>query len=253
MKRVSFVLGTVVAGALAAGCVTGPARSPNPLGHASPNKDLATQEQFPLRSSAVKEEVDRQFEERYPGTINWLFVWGTDRWFDLMDIVSWNIDFGRGFGLNLRATEFLEIGVNWWDGQSWGMRGRTWGVWETHEVDRGLGPFYWVELERRPVYGTQSLFDHDYKYTGWDLHETANPKVTNGDWSEIGGKFHFLAFGAGIRISPVELVDFIAGLCPVGLVANVMGYHEPIPDIMNDDIWSQIKQELEDEKGLEQK
>mgnify|MGYP003498144283 CR=1 FL=1 len=85
MKRVSFVLGTLAAGALASGCI-GPTRSPNPLGHASPNKDLATQEQYPLKSSAVKQEVDRQLEERYPGTINWLFVWGKDRWVDLLDV-----------------------------------------------------------------------------------------------------------------------------------------------------------------------
>ena len=55
MKRVSLVLLTLAAGVVAAGCV-GPTRSPNPLGHASPNKDLATQEQYPIKSSAVKEE-----------------------------------------------------------------------------------------------------------------------------------------------------------------------------------------------------
>jgi hypothetical protein len=252
MKRVSFVLGTLAAGALAAGCIGGPDRSLNPLGHASPNKDLATQEQFPLRSSATKEEVDRQFEERYPGTINWIYVWGKDRWFDLLDITSVNIDAGRGFGLNLRVTEYAQIGLNWWDGTSWGWRGRTWGAWETSEVERGVGPFYWIEYQRHPTWGTQSLFDHDYKYTGWDILETGNPKVTNGDWSEIGGKIHFLALGAGVRISPVELCDFVAGLFPVSFVANVIGYRDPVPDIMNDDTYAQIKQQLEDEKGLGQ-
>ena len=250
MKRVSFVLGTLVAGALAAGCVGGPSRSPNPLGHASPNKDLATEEQYPLRSSAVKEEVDRQFEERYPGTINWLYVWGKDRWFDLLDVASVNVDFGRGFGANLRATEYVEAGLNWWDGQSWGMRGRTWGVWDTHEVDRGLGPFYWIEFERHPTWGTQSLFDHDYKYTGWDLLETADGKVSNGDWSEVGGKVHLLAIGLGARLSPVEAVDFVAGLFPVSFVANIVGYRDPVPDLMHDDTYAQVQRQLEDEKGL---
>jgi hypothetical protein len=250
MKRVSCVLGTLAVGALAAGCVGGPSRSPNPLGHASPNKDLATQEQYPLRSSAVKEEVDRQFDERYPGTINWLFVWGKDRWFDLLDIGGFNLDWGRGFGVNVCLTEFAQVGVNWWDGESWGMRGRTWGHWETSEVDRGLGPFYWVELERHPVWGTQSLFDQDYKYTGWDLHETADPKITNGDWSEVRGKVHVLAIGAGARLSPVEAVDFVVGLFPVSLIANIVGYREPVPDLMADDTWSQMERQLEDERGL---
>lgn len=250
MKRVSFVLGTVAAGILAAGCVGGPSRSPNPLGHASPNKDLATQEQYPLRSSAVKEEVDRQFEETYPGTMNWLYVWGKDRWMDLLDIASLNLDAGRGFGVNVRATEFLQLGLNWWDGHSWGMRGRTWGVWETSEEERGIGPFYWIELERHPTWGTQSLFDHDYKYTGWDIFETANSKVSNGDWSEVGGKVHVLAIGAGVRLSPVEAVDFVVGLFPVALVANIVGYRDPVPDVMADDTWSQMEQQLEEEKGL---
>jgi hypothetical protein len=250
MKRVSCMLGTLAVGALAAGCVVGPSRSPNPLGHASPNKDLATQEQYPVRSSASKEEVDRQFDERYPGTINWLFVWGKDRWFDLLDVAGFNLDWGRGFGVNVTLTEFAQVGLNWWDGQSWGMRGRTWGHWDTHEVDRGLGPFYWVELERHPAWGTQSLFDHDYKYTGWDLHETADPKVSNGDWSELRAKVHVLAIGAGARLSPVEAVDFVVGLFPVSLVANIVGYREPVPDVMADDTWSQMERLLEDEKGL---
>jgi hypothetical protein len=250
MKRVSLVLGSLAAVALAGGCVGGPSRSPNPLGHASPNKDLATQEQFPLASSPVKEEVDREFEERYPGAINWLYVWGKDRWFDLLDIASWNLDAGRGFAFNVRATEFAQIGLGWWDGTSWGMRGRTWGTWEVHEVERGIGPFYWIELERRPTWGTQSLFNHDYKYTGWDIQEKADPKVTNGDWSEVGAKVDLFALGAGVRVSPVEAVDFVAGLFPLPLVANVIGYREPVPDVMDDDTINQMRRELEDEKGL---
>jgi hypothetical protein len=250
MKRVSFVLGSLAVGALAAGCVGSPSRSPNPLGHASPNKDLATDEQYPLRSSAVKEEVDREFEQRYPGTMNWLYVWGKDRWLDLMDVASWNLDFGRGFGFNAHATELVQVGLNWWDGKSWGMRGRTWGVWDTHEVDRGLGPFYWIEYSRNPVWGTQSLFDHDYKYTGWDLQEKEFSKVTHGDWSEVGALAHVFALGFSVAVSPIEVVDFVAGLDPIGLVANVCGYHEPLPDIMGDDTHSVIEQELRDEKGL---
>ena len=62
MKRVHLLIGAVAAAGLT-GCVGGPARSPNPLGNNDPHRDLATSEQFPLRSSAVKEEVDRQFEQ----------------------------------------------------------------------------------------------------------------------------------------------------------------------------------------------
>ena len=249
MKRVHLLIGAVAAAGLT-GCVGGPARSPNPLGNNDPHRDLATSEQFPLRSSAVKEEVDRQFEQEHPGVVNWLYVWGADRWFDLMDVVNWDISVGRGFGANIHITEFAQAGINWWDGTSWGQRGRSWGVWETSEEDRGLGPFYWVEIERKPTWGTQNIFDHEYKYTGWDIQEDPLNKAVHGDWSEVGGKVHLFAAGVGARLSPVEAVDFVAGLCPIGLVTNLMGYHEPIPDITGDDTHSVIMKELQDEKGL---
>lgn len=251
MKRVQLLIGVVAAASLA-GCVGGPARSANPLGNNDPNRDLATQEQFPLQSDPVKEEVDRQFEMQHPGTVNWLYVWGKDRWFDLMDVASWNLSFGRGFGVNVHATEFAQLGVNWWDGVSWGQRGRSWGVWTTSEVDRGAGPFYWVEHERHPNWGTKTLFDHEYKYTGWDLQEASGSKAIHQDWSEVGGLVHLFAVGAEANLSPVEAVDFVAGLFPPTLIANLFGYHHPMIDIMDDDTHSQIEQQLRAERGLGQ-
>ena len=251
MKRVHLLIGAVAAAGLT-GCVGGPARSPNPLGNNDPHRDLATSEQFPLRSSAVKEEVDRQFEQEHPGVVNWLYVWGADRWFDLMDVVNWDISVGRGFGANIHITEFAQAGINWWDGTSWGQRGRSWGVWETSEEDRGLGPFYWVEIERKPTWGTQNIFDHEYKYTGWDMQEDAFSKATHNDWSEVGGMVHIFAVGASASASPIEAVDFLAGLFPVGLVANVAGYHHPLFDLMHDDTHAQIEKRLREEKGLGQ-
>lgn len=250
MKSLTFLLGTACAGLLAAGCVGGPARSPNPMGHSSTHTDLATGEQYPLRSAADKAEVDRVFEERYPGTQNWLYVWGKDRWFDLLDVVSWDIGFGRGFGANAHITEFGQAGLNWWDGTHWGQRGRAWGMWEVSAVDRGLGPFYWVEHERRAVWGTQSLFGHDYKYVGWDLEETGDIKAIEGDWSEVGARANLFAIGAGVAASPIEAVDLVGGLIPVGLIMNIVGYHQPIFDVVGDDTHSKIADELAKEKGL---
>ena len=251
MKRVHLLIGSVAAASLA-GCVAGPARSPNPLGNNDPHRDLATGEQYPLKSSAVKEEVDRQFEQQHPGTVNWLYVWGKDRWFDLMDVVSWDICVGRGFGVNAHLTEFAQVGVNWWDGTSWGQRGRSWGVWETSEEDRGVGPFYWVEIERHPTWGTQNLFSHEYKYTGWDIQEDPLDKAVHGDWSEVGAMVHVFAVGAEAAVSPIEAVDFVAGAFPVGLVANVLGYHHPLFDLMKDDTHSEIEKQMRAEKGLGQ-
>lgn len=249
MKRVHLLIGAVAAASLA-GCVGGPARSPNPMGNNDPHRDLATQEQFPLRSSAVKEEVDRQFEQQHPGVANWLYVWGKDRWFDLIDVVSWNLSAGQGFGVNAHLTEFAQVGMNSWEGSSWGTRGRAFGVWKTSEEDRGFGPFYWVEIERTPTWGSQTLFRHEYKYTGWDMQEAAGSKAIDGDASEVGAKLHVFAVGAEIAASPIEAVDFLVGLFPVGLVANVVGYHHPVFDIMGDDTHSEIEKALRAEKGL---
>lgn len=251
MKRVHLLVGFVAA-AFAGGCVGGPARSPNPLGNNDPNRDLATSEQYPLQSSAAKEEVDRRFEMQHPGVANWLYVWGRDRWFDLMDVASWDLSVGRGMGANLHLTEFAQVGANWWDGWSWGMRGRAWGVWQTSEVDRGIGPFYWVEHERTPVWGTKTLWDHEYKYTGWDIQEPGQAtadKAIHDDWTDLGATAHLVAIGAHISASPIEAVDFVAGILPVGLVANVAGYHHPIFDIMHDDTWSGIEKALKNERG----
>ena len=251
MKRVSLLVGTVVAALALPACVTGPLRSPNPLGHSSTHHDPATQDQLPLRSSPTKEEVDREFDEQYPGFFNWFMVYGKDRWFDLLDIAGWDISAGRGFGARLTATEYVQAGLNWWDGTHWGMRGRSMGVWEESSVDRGIGPWYWVEMERRPTWGTQTLFDHEYKFTGWDILEEAGPEGHQ-DWSEFGAKAHLFAVGARARVSPIEAVDFAAGLFPVHLLMNVFGFNHPNFDIMKDDTYARIEKNLREEKGLGQ-
>ncbi len=250
IKGFAFLVGTMAAGLMLPGCLTGPLHSPNPLGHPNPHRDLATQEQYPLRSAPDKEEVDRRFEEHYPGTVNWLWVWGRDRWFDLLDVVSWDIGFGRGFGVNAHLTEFAQAGTGWWDGSHWGMRGRTWGVWDEHRNHRGLGPFYWIEVERTPQWGTKTVHGQDYKYTGWDLFEKSSDKRTDNDWSEVGGNANILAIGARAAASPVEVLDFAAGLFPPGLIANVMGYHHPVFDVMGDDTWADLHRVMLEERGL---
>ena len=96
-------------------------------------------------------------------------------------------------------------------GTSWGSRGRAWGTWDEHLVQRGLGPFYWIETERTSTWGTQSLFGHDYKYTGWDLFEEAGNKATQHDWSEVGGQVNLFALGVRASASPIEVADLAAG------------------------------------------
>ncbi len=240
-KGFAFLVGTVAAGALLSGCST----PPKP-GHGQTAHDQV----YPLERSADREEVDRRFDEAYPGALNWGWVWFRDRWFDLWDIPSWDIQFGRGFGVNVTATEYAQAGIGWWDGMSLGERGRSWGMWDEHVVHRGLGPFYWVEIERTPKWGTKNLFDHEYKYTGWDLFEESGNKAAHHDWADLGAGANVLAVGASVAASPVEAVDFIAGLIPIQLVTGWFGAHQPVFDIKSDDTYNRMAHELAEEKGL---
>jgi hypothetical protein len=251
MKRVHLLIGAVAAASLA-GCASSTSQSSDPQGTNDPNRDVATGERAPFHSDPVKEEVDRQFEMEHPGTLSWFGVWAVDRWYDLWDVLGWDLSFGRGLGVNVHVTEFAQLGLNWWDGQSWGQRGRAWGVWTTSEEDRGIGPFYWVEHDRQPNWGTKNLFEHEYKYTGWDLDEESGNKANHQDWTEVGGLVHLIAIGAEVNVSPIEAVDFVAGLFPPTLIVNLFGYHHPLFDIMEDDTHSKIEKDLRAEKGLGQ-
>jgi len=220
-----LVVGTLAAGALLTGCST---------------------------VSPEREEVDRQFREEYPTAGAWTGVWLTDRWWDLTDIVKADIAFGQGFGVNVHLTELLQAGIGTWDGMSVGLRARSFGMWEESKTHRGLGPWYWVDVERTPQWGTSHIADHSYAYTGWDLMEETGDKAIDHDWTELGASAQLLAVGAHVAASPLEAVDFIAGLIPVGLVVNWFGVNKPIFDIMDDDTYSRMAQDLAEERGIGQ-
>lgn len=265
MKRVHLLLGVAVAATLAAGCANCPSKPPKKSAggtisasegsggaDASDRSDCPSvwDQWYPVRNEPTVDEVNRVFNEKCPGALGWTGVWLGDRWADLLDVFSLNLSFGQGIGVNLHATEFLEAGLNWWEGTSLGMRGRAWGVWDSDEWDRGLGPFYWVELERTPTAGTRNLFNHEYKYVGWDFQENSLNKAAHEDWSHVGGALHVLFIGAEAGVSLLEAADFIAGWLPLGPILGWCGMEQPVWDISRDDTWSQMARELEAEKGL---
>jgi hypothetical protein len=212
-KGFAFLVGTLAAGALLSGCVSDPVRS----------------------------EVSREYNEAYPGFLDKTGNWAGDSGLDLLDVISYDVQFGRGFGVNAHITEYLQAGIGWWDGTSVGQRGRAWGMWEESMIHRGLGPFYWVEVERHPQWGTKSLWEHEYKYTGWDLLEENGSKAIENDWSEVGASAQVLAIGLRAAVSPIEAVDFVAGFLSLGNI-----------DIRNDDTRAVIERDLREEKGLGQ-
>lgn len=211
-KGFAFLLGTVAAGALLTGCVS---------------------------SDPVREEVDRKYAEDHPTFGSKVGAWFGDRGLDLADVGKVDLEFGRGFGVNAHLTELLQAGIGWWDGSSAGWRGRAFGVWEENRDHMGLGPFYWVDVDRKPSWGTTTLFEQEYSYNNWDLFEEAGNKAIDHDWTEVGANVQLLAVGAQVAVSPIEIVDFAVGFVSFGLF-----------DIMSDDIEARIERDLREEKGL---
>lgn len=259
MKRVHLLLGAVVGATLASGCASCPSKPPKKSG--ASGEDTAADrvccpsvwdQWYPTRNSPSVDEVNRVFNERCGHLFGWTGVWIGDRFADLFDVLTINLSFGQGIGVNAHVTEFVELGFNWWEGTALGMRGRAWGVWDSDEFDRGVGPFYWVELERIPTAGTVSLFNHEYKYVGWDFSENSLNKASHDDWSSVGATAHLLFVGAEVGVSLLECADFIAGWLPLGPITGWLGMEQPIWDIQKDDTWSQMAREIEAEKGLGQ-
>jgi hypothetical protein len=223
-KRFAYLaVGLVAAGALLTGCST-----------VNPERD----------------EVDRQYAEQNPTAGKKAGTWFGDRWYDLTDIIKADLAFGMGIGVNIHATEILQAGIGTWDGTSVGLRARSFGKWEESKTHRGLGPWYWVDVERTPIWGTSQISMHEYQYTGWDIMEETGDKAIDHDWSELGASVQIIAIGAHVAGSPLEAVDFLAGLIPISLIENLFGGTMPAWDIMDDDAYARLAAELEEEQGL---
>lgn len=253
----AVVLGSFALAICATGCVSFPDfESPTPPmldggSHPSSHHDGYEQAKYPLRSNAVKMEVDKEFEARHPGFLGWFFTYWKDRMLDLDDIVSLDLAVGRGFGANIRPTEYAQVGIAWWDGSKLGSRQRAWGWWDEERVERGISAFYWLEVERKARWGTRTLFAQDYDYTGWDIWEERT-KSAEHDWADFGGSIYLFALGADVNLSPVEAVDAIMGWFPTTFIWNVLGYHAPTFDLSGDDTWSELREELIRERGVDE-
>ncbi len=251
------VFGSFALAVFSAGCVSFPdAEKPVPVpmvdivgSHPSTHHDGYERTMYPLRSSAVKMEVDKEFESRHPGLLGWFFVYWKDRLLDLNDIVSVDLTAGRGFGVNVRPTEYFQAGIGWWDGSKLGCRQRSWGWWDESRVERGLSAFYWLEIDRKARWGTKTLFAQDYEYTGWDIWEERT-KAAERDWADFGGSLYVFALGADVNVSPIEFVDAVMGWFPVTFIQNCLGYHTPTFDISADDTWSELRAELVRDRGI---
>lgn len=216
----------------------------------------------------VVTEVDREYQARYSYAER-VGLWFLDRLNDAADVFQASVTTGFGGPLfNIHVTEVAQIGLGWFEGTRLGYEERAFGIWEEKRGEYGLGPMYYVNLERKAVAGTAfpllvppwlgfdfyptNVFKHDYKYTGLDIVEKPVWKEDQ-HYSSVGFRFHLFLVGLSANLNVAELVDWFLGWNPVGLILTLCDYHQLPWDVMHDGTWFELKDELERERNLEEK
>jgi len=182
--------------------------------------------------------------ERYSREINeWTGLEKTgiylkDRFLDLFDVVQFDLSLGDGFLVNAHATKWLQAGGGFLNhGLRWGMLKRSMGTWSDDRVEGGLAAgfnLYWVDIERMPIWGTSTIFEHEFAYEGPDY-------LSNHDrhWSDVGGNLHFAWLGANVNVSPYEAIDFVLGV--LALPSIYAGPLSPEMDLGDDDTRARLR------------
>jgi hypothetical protein len=138
-------------------------------------------------------------------------IYFKDRALDFVDVAQMDLSVGDGFLANVHATKFAQVGGGYMNhGMRWGVLKRSAGAWSDDRVEGGLAAgfnLYWVDIERQPLWGTSTLFDHEFAYEGADY-------LSNRDrhWSDIGGTLHVAWLGLNLNFSPYEAFDFVSGV-----------------------------------------
>jgi hypothetical protein len=146
-------------------------------------------------------------------------IYAKDRFLDFCDVFTGDLSVGDGVLANARITKFLQAGggyMNW--GHRWGLLKRSAGAWSDDRVEGGVAcgfNLYWVDLERVPVWGTSTLFVHEFAYEGPDYLDNHDRH-----WSDIGATLHLFWIGLNVNASPYEAFDFVAGIFALPSIYN---------------------------------
>jgi hypothetical protein len=137
-------------------------------------------------------------------------VWDASKsaFHDLFDIAYVNVGVGDGLLAEIQATKVFHLGLGWADTVRGGIRPRAFGMWSQRQAEYGLSIFYWRDIHRQAVFGTETLFDQSMSYKGFDLDH----QNETGHWLDFGGHLHLLLVGAEANASPKEALDFTASL-----------------------------------------
>jgi len=175
-----------------------------------------------------------------------LYVSCKDVWWDLLDIVSLDTSWGDGLIANVHFTRFGNLGLGWFDGLRLGWNQRASGTWAERGYEYGVGPFYWKDKTKEPVYGNRVLFENSYSYTGFEIDKNN----IDGETLDIGARVHLAYVGVSADVSPKEAVDFVVsvGSFAYTLVlwpfSAIYDLDPPEIDLSDDNELSRIRKEL---------
>jgi hypothetical protein len=175
-----------------------------------------------------------------------LYVAAKDVCWDLLDVVSLDTSWGDGMIANVHFTRFANAGLGWFDGLRVGWDQRASGTWAERGYEYGVGPFYWKDKTKEPVYGNRILFERGYSYTGFELDKNN----VDGEALDFGARLHLAYVGASVDVSPKEVVDLFASvggfaytlvLWPFSAVYDL---DPPEIDLSDDNELSRIRKDL---------
>lgn len=165
-----------------------------------------------------------------------------DRALDFFDILQADVSAGDGWVANAHVTKWLQAGGGYMNhGLRWGLLKRAAGTWSDDRVEGGVAAgfnLYWVDIERIPIWGTSTLFEHEFSYEGPDY-------LCNRDrhWSDVGAQLHMAWVGASVNFSPCEAMDFMMGL--FAFPSIYAGPFSPELDVGDDDTRARLREKYD--------
>lgn len=170
-----------------------------------------------------------------------------DRGNDFLDIFGLNVSYGAGVLVNVRATQFAQVGLVAFSGARFGFNGRRCLSWYEESIEIGISPFYYGREVSTASMSSNMPEIHQvmrvYTLLGpiFALFETEESDVTpqsekgsfaiifreDGDKSfdeaydrrlfDIGFSVHCLLVGIEVFVNPAEAIDFVLGLFTIDL------------------------------------
>ena len=130
------------------------------------------------------------------------------RLYDFADMFGFSLLFGFGADINVRATQFFQVGGGVYDARRLGFIGRYPGWWREQRSEGGACLSYGQRLTRTDMEGPiQKYFPNNF----YKRPETMNLDSKDRTVDEIGVTAFALLKGFDVFFRPVEFFDFILG------------------------------------------